>query len=511
MSALVTRVSKTATVKIDSNVFKFTDKQCASDPNVPVLEIIGICSNVSAAQKIKDASNLPKVRFETLSTQDEFVNIQQAYSMGSTIIFKLQKIKQKFNSLFTSIYFEKKLRPFLEKFKIHEIIEQNWSNLCSKAFTIPNDVIESWTKLDSGYFTKFECQCLLARALIYGLTLKQSKPFFNMQGLIGKLTNSFSTEFANFSKMYSFLLFILDDEKSKNAWDGVFYSRYNLSKKQQAHFLTQVLNNVPQQFDHYFANMKNESMDGHFNDPTKHYVVTDFANKAIGGGIFGGGTVQEEIYFTEHPALCVLTCLFHLRPMNDTECMCFTTPKQYVHVPDSLKNDSRNNYQGGYIATAFTEPPQMTRPFVIAIDAIQSHNSKIVLPAFYKSNTRNFWKFVSGYKYISSFVTDVSKQKKPIEIRTGNLGLGAFAGTNNPFGIFLGPLFAAIVLNNPVLSVVYYAFDNLSANYFKQFGHDEQMRTFCRDNDSKSLSELMNTFDKLQSQNEAFVKFTPMS
>ena len=68
MSALVTRALNKVSVNVNSTVFNFTDKQCAFDPNVPVLEIIGICSNGLASQKIKNA--LENVQLPFASAND---------------------------------------------------------------------------------------------------------------------------------------------------------------------------------------------------------------------------------------------------------------------------------------------------------------------------------------------------------------------------------------------------------------------------------------------------------
>eukprot|EP01090_Pellita_catalonica_P006967 TRINITY_DN1739_c0_g1_i1.p1 TRINITY_DN1739_c0_g1~~TRINITY_DN1739_c0_g1_i1.p1 ORF type:complete len:403 (+),score=60.27 TRINITY_DN1739_c0_g1_i1:341-1549(+) len=151
----------------------------------------------------------------------------------------------------------------------------------------------------------------------------------------------------------------------------------------------------------------------------------DFANMYIGGGVLGGGCVQEEILFVIKPE-CLVSLLFCAK-MDANETILITGAERfssYAGYGRSMK------YAGDYIDKVPRDSQNRIRTRIFAYDAVVAGGS---LQFLEESVTRDLEKayiaFTTPKDEIEIEAESVKdKEDKTIELATGNWGCGAFGG-----------------------------------------------------------------------------------
>ncbi|CAF1429157.1 unnamed protein product [Rotaria sp. Silwood1] len=154
----------------------------------------------------------------------------------------------------------------------------------------------------------------------------------------------------------------------------------------------------------------------------KNVLQVDFANKYIGGGVLGGGCVQEEIRFTICPEM--LVSLLVCEVMDNNECIFLIGCERY----SSYKGYADSfEYAGDYQDNTPRDGWGRKWCHVIAMDAVyfrnpsDQYNMKVV--------ERELLKAYTGFRPIG----DGADYK--FGIATGNWGCGAFNGDKQLKGI----------------------------------------------------------------------------
>lgn len=137
-------------------------------------------------------------------------------------------------------------------------------------------------------------------------------------------------------------------------------------------------------------------------------LITDFANRYIGGGVMNRGYVQEEMLFLDYPELLMskLIC----SKLQDYEAVCIVGAHKTGPKDDFLELDIHG---------------RINRTF-IAIDALFLGGIKDQVDQFYaKSTLRDLKKAYIGFQGDQK-EEEVKQQVKPVS--TGRWGCGAFNG-----------------------------------------------------------------------------------
>jgi len=157
-------------------------------------------------------------------------------------------------------------------------------------------------------------------------------------------------------------------------------------------------------------------------------VHVDFANKQIGGPVFTGGFVQEEIMFLTTP-FCLLGRVF-CKTMGESDAYVITGARMFI-------SDDFESHKTKGIAPTLTEIAP-----IIAIDA-NPGGDKV---------PRDLIKAIAGFSRYGSLPVDMPKV-----IATGNWGCGMFRG--DPAIKFIIQWIAASVINQN-LSLQYHLFNH---------------------------------------------------
>ena len=152
------------------------------------------------------------------------------------------------------------------------------------------------------------------------------------------------------------------------------------------------------------------------NGETPYFV--DFANMFIGGGVFEGGCVQEEILFASRPEATV--AMFFMEVMSE---------KDAIRIDNAIKY---SNYSG--YARSFKFDGSAINDY--NFDKIKKNNKIIAIDACIQKNDpdgiieiedikRDILKAYSGFMLVHCEKNEKEEEKS---ISTGNWGCGAFGG-----------------------------------------------------------------------------------
>ena len=138
----------------------------------------------------------------------------------------------------------------------------------------------------------------------------------------------------------------------------------------------------------------------------------DFANQFIGGGVLGGGNVQEELLFSVEPEAIVSIFLMEKMSNNDA-----------IRIDNLIQYSKYSGYGRTFkFEGNATNNNKLIKHNIIAIDAVCDSKGGIDK----KSVERDFIKAYVGFNLINFDDENVAKLKKTIA--TGNWGCGVFGG-----------------------------------------------------------------------------------
>ena len=171
----------------------------------------------------------------------------------------------------------------------------------------------------------------------------------------------------------------------------------------------------------------------------------DFANEYIGGGVLGGGNVQEEIRFSLCPEL--LASMLFMATMQPNEAIVmqgFEQFSQYTGYGNSF------TYAGDYIDKAQRSADGNLETTIVAIDAIP-YDWDVMEQYHWKHIHRDICKAYIGF--LQPYIAEGNKKRV---VATGNWGCGVFGG--DPQLKSLLQWIAASEADCPGL--IYYTFNN---------------------------------------------------
>ena len=187
-------------------------------------------------------------------------------------------------------------------------------------------------------------------------------------------------------------------------------------------------------------------------------LITDFANKYMGGGVMNRGYVQEEILFLDYPELIMST--FMCAKMQDFEAICITGVRKIGPYDDFNDLDKLSRIERTFIA----------------IDALHHGSFQSQISQFESGpSLRELKKAIIGFRGDSKEEEVKSSHKK---VSTGRWGCGAFNG--NAELKFLLQWIAASINNR---EMVFYSFDH------KDWSKLEQIALIYTD---QSVSDIYN-------------------
>ncbi|XP_071952189.1 poly(ADP-ribose) glycohydrolase-like [Antedon mediterranea] len=157
------------------------------------------------------------------------------------------------------------------------------------------------------------------------------------------------------------------------------------------------------------------STHGTIEDQGKGMLQMDFANKFVGGGVLGYGSVQEEIRFLICPELLVSRLFTEV--LDDNECLLVTGPERFS---DYKGYANTFEWNGNHVDNTPRDEWGRRYTEIVAMDALRFHSKgNQYRPALL---TREMNKAYCGFNDSMTPVVNRSA------IATGNWGCGAFGG-----------------------------------------------------------------------------------
>ncbi|XP_072293144.1 poly(ADP-ribose) glycohydrolase [Eucyclogobius newberryi] len=144
-------------------------------------------------------------------------------------------------------------------------------------------------------------------------------------------------------------------------------------------------------------------------------LQVDFANRFVGGGVTGGGLVQEEIRFVINPEL-IVSRLF-TEALESNECLIITGTEQYSKYSGYAES---YKWAGSYQDETPRDDWQRRCTQIVAIDACKFRN---FLEQFFPEKIRR----ELNKAYCGFFHHNANRQHLSA-VATGNWGCGAFGG-----------------------------------------------------------------------------------
>ncbi len=144
----------------------------------------------------------------------------------------------------------------------------------------------------------------------------------------------------------------------------------------------------------------------------------DFANKSIGGGVFGHGCVQEEIMFCEYPELAASRAFCD--ELQENECLIMV---------NAIKFNAISGYRRSFLFEGTASTAEMKPVAIIAIDALELQGFPDLLQLRKDLVVRELNKAFCGFYHAMhdpSIRNCVSPKIR--RIATGHWGCGAFGG-----------------------------------------------------------------------------------
>jgi poly(ADP-ribose) glycohydrolase len=198
--------------------------------------------------------------------------------------------------------------------------------------------------------------------------------------------------------------------------------------------------------DHVYPLVPVQNTPGAIED-TKDALQVDFANRNLGGGVLGHGSVQEEILFSIHPECCV-GILLH-SAMNDKEAIAIIGARRF----STYSGYSRDfKWTGAYDESFQYDSMNRLKRCLLAMDAKDYSKQDPRLQYQESEIKRELIKASAGF-----CIPDAFLGWTPKGIATGNWGAGVFSGDVHLK--FCIQWIAASIHNRPLL---YHAFGNSS-------------------------------------------------
>ncbi|MCQ2818645.1 MAG: poly(ADP-ribose) glycohydrolase [archaeon] len=345
------------------------------------------------------------------------------------------KLFYKRMSFFSSFKKEDSLKEF--SIKMLEALPQliKLCLQCKELFPTPLILLQTGTKMKTELvngkpqivegkieLTRKQVACLMALSFFGYLDVNQPRNYntFEVSRVLSSFyrISEFGLCFTNYLMIIGLIL--KEEEKYKDFLnEKLIYARKNLDRDLEIYKVKEMplcdINIIEQ---------------GSMSDSDGLFHV-DFANKYIGGGVLGGGCVQEEILFTVKPE-CTLSLLL-LQVMDDNDAILIQNALQY------------SNYTGyGYTFAFKYESPEgiidnLTNiegrfkggKYIIAMDAVPDYNGS----SFEKENAiRDIHKALVTFSFVElehdpgeDVPMKVEGEKPKKTVVTGNWGCGAFS------------------------------------------------------------------------------------
>jgi len=293
-------------------------------------------------------------------------------------------------------------------------------------------------------------------------------------------------------------IWIKDILEGKHGWDAkvaklrcfiaYWISLYHLSKTSQSQYKNLMEKDVTFEIkslgrhvsaEHLIEQNKDTSLirvafaAGDMSENEHGNLFVDFANKDIGGGVLGNGSVQEEIEFCRRPE-CLVSILISPRMESG----------DVIFLCDTIATSKTRGYAMHFKFDTIMSPQELkkqsNRPHdIVAMDATsfktQNPLSDTELEMKYTSNEHISRDFVKCYM---AALGPKSLLGKPLHIVTGAWGTGDFSGTKNTSmkdklrefkqAIQIAAVTVAFKERGPVEgtnSLTYYDLDRMSSKY----------------------------------------------
>ena len=211
-------------------------------------------------------------------------------------------------------------------------------------------------------------------------------------------------------------------------------------------FTRQVCTNPPQ-WDRCTARLTklHITSEGTIEDNGHGMLQVDFANRRVGGGVLGGGCVQEEIRFLLCPEL-ILSRLF-TEELQENECLVVTGAEQFSTYRGYA---STFEWAGMYNDDVARDRWGRKETCLVAMDAlvIRNHASQFKPGLMRRELTKAYCSFMS---------TETTPCRRPMATATGNWGCGAFGGDKR-----LKAVLQWLAASAAGRDVVYFTFEDTS-------------------------------------------------
>ncbi|XP_025207633.1 poly(ADP-ribose) glycohydrolase [Melanaphis sacchari] len=262
--------------------------------------------------------------------------------------------------------------------------------------------------------SQMQIACLLANAFLCTFphrNVSNSKseyseyPYINFNGFFQLMVTSSANHYL-YEKLKCIICYFRKVTSANSVYNGIVtYSRRRLPSGDLPYWLqsTKKLTNL------YI------SSDGTIEDNGDGMLQVDFANKFIGGGVLGHGSVQEEIRFLICPEL-LLSQLFSEKMLH-TEAIIITGVERF-----SDYSGYANSFEWKGVHLDVTPVDENNRRYttIVAIDALYYSDPKNQFKT--KNLRRELHKSFAGFSWGQG--TECSN----VAIATGNWGCGAFRG-----------------------------------------------------------------------------------
>jgi len=315
------------------------------------------------------------------------------------------------------------LHSFFDECLTEEETEEFFNNLLPKiinlALQLPTLVTKPIPLLKQTHnhsisLSQMQIACLLANAFLCTFphrNVSNSKseyseyPYINFNGLFQLMVNS-SADHYLYEKLKCIICYFKKVTSANSVLNGIVtYSRKRLPSGDLPYWLqsTKQLTNL------YITS------DGTIEDDGDGMLQVDFANKFIGGGVLGHGSVQEEIRFLICPEL-LLSQLFSEKMLH-TEAIIITGVERFSNY-----SGYANSFEWKGVHLDVTPVDENNRRYttVVAIDALYYSDPK---NQFKTKNLRR-----ELHKSFAGFSWGQDSECFNVAIATGNWGCGAFRG-----------------------------------------------------------------------------------
>ncbi|XP_060861431.1 poly(ADP-ribose) glycohydrolase [Metopolophium dirhodum] len=315
------------------------------------------------------------------------------------------------------------LHSFFDECLNEEETEEFFNNLLPKiinlALQLPTLVTKPIPLLKQTHnhsisLSQMQIACLLANAFLCTFphrNVSNSKseyseyPYINFNGFFQLMVNSSANHYL-YEKLKCIICYFKKVTSANSVLNGVVtYSRRRLPSGDLPYWLqsTKKLTNL------YITS------DGTIEDNGDGMLQVDFANKFIGGGVLGHGSVQEEIRFLICPELLV-SQLFSEKMLH-TEAIIITGVERFS---DYSGYANSFEWKGVHLDVTPVDDNNRRYTTIVAIDALYYNDPK---NQFKTKNLRR-----ELHKSFAGFSWGQDSECSDVAIATGNWGCGAFRG-----------------------------------------------------------------------------------